>query len=152
MKIQTSLVILERRCVFMDYDITAIHSKTKHPQKKDFNLHIHDNCEIFCFLHGDADYFVEGSIYHLHKGDIIITRQSEAHYLIVKSDAEYERNVIDFPIGIINNLDFEKRIFNMFYDRPIGKYNHFSSKFFPERMWDYFINRICDTNKQERKQ
>ena len=135
----------------MYYDIVATHSKTKHPQKKDFNLHIHDNCEIFLFLHGNADYFVEGTVYPLHKGDIIINRHSEAHHLILYSDAEYERKCINFPISIISDLDTDKRIYNMFYNRPIGKYNHFSSKHFPERMWDYFISKICETNTQERK-
>lgn len=135
----------------MDYGIEVIHNKTKHPQRKDFKLHIHDNCEIFCFLHGDADYFVEGTVYHLHRGDIIITRQSEAHHLILFSDAEYERCVINFPISIISNLDSENRIYNMFYNRPIGRFNHFPSKMFPERMWEYFLNKIFTLEAQERK-
>ena len=35
------------------------HSIEKKPLDREFNMHIHDNFEIFCFISGNADYMVE---------------------------------------------------------------------------------------------
>ncbi len=135
----------------LNMQINSIKHKTINPQQSDFTLHIHDFCEIYYFLSGNCDYFVEGSKYHLHKGDLMIMRAAETHNAIINSTKPYERTVINFPISIINKLDVNNKIYSMFYDRPLGKYNHFTALMFSEKMWDYYLEKICEAEEQERK-
>lgn len=132
-------------------EIEAFRQRTAKPIRSEFNLHIHDTCEILCFLEGNADYFVEGSIYPLRRGDLIITRQSEAHHLILNNDAEYERMVVNFSADDVAELDADGKIHEMFFERPIGKYNHFSASLFPENKWMYYLDKLCSTNLQKRR-
>ena len=38
------------------------HSIDENPQIADFNAHIHDSYELFCFVNGDANYSVAASV------------------------------------------------------------------------------------------
>ena len=76
--------------------IHASRSCTNDPQQDSFVMHTHDNYEIFCFLGGNAEYVVEGNIYPLEVGDVILMRKSEAHHLLLHSAQTYERITINF--------------------------------------------------------
>ena len=45
---------------------------TYNPKNQKHPMHMHDNYEIYSFLSGDAEYYVEGSRYPLKSGDIIL--------------------------------------------------------------------------------
>ena len=55
--------------------LNATHSYTEKPDLSLFKRHTHDNYEIFCFLSGDAKYFVEGNTYDLKQNDILIIKK-----------------------------------------------------------------------------
>ena len=131
--------------------IISTNAKTFNPKQSDYTLHIHNFCEVLCFLDGNCDYFVEGRKYHLHKGDLMIMRAAETHNTIINSNKAYERILVNFPISVINKLDVNNKIYSMFYERPLGKYNHFTSSMFPEKMWKYYLEKICKAEEQERK-
>ena len=61
-----------------EYTITASHTVSAVPKQKDFIMHTHDTYEILIFLRGDASYSVEGSIYSLKSGDIMLMRKNRA--------------------------------------------------------------------------
>ena len=64
--------------------------KTRH-----LDAHYHDFYEIYLFLDGDMDYWVEGSLYHLERGDILLISPSQLHKPIPLGDNEnYERIVL----------------------------------------------------------
>lgn len=64
--------------------------KTRH-----LDAHYHDFYEIFCFLDGDVDYWVDGSLYHLKQGDILLINPTELHKPIPRTETEiYERIVL----------------------------------------------------------
>ena len=70
--------------------------------------HSHVLYEIIFFEKGDADYVVEGRLYHLKKNDIIFTRPLDYHYLSIHSNCEYSRYNIAF------NTDFiDKRVLDL---------------------------------------
>ncbi len=56
-----------------------------------FQLHTHEEYELFLFLEGDASYIVEDMRYPLHPGDIIIIRKNELHRVFHHSNAPYRR-------------------------------------------------------------
>ena len=107
-----------------------------------FNMHTHDNYEIYCFLSGTAKYFVEGNIYKLKSGDILIIKKAEAHSLLINSETPYERIVINFtqealleenPAAAIAFLD----------NKPLGKKNYYSFVRFSDTRWRYYLEKIC---------
>jgi AraC-like DNA-binding protein len=56
--------------------------------------HHHDYHEIYIFLSGDVEYFVEGSRYELTPGDILIISNKELHKPEIKPGTVYERIVL----------------------------------------------------------
>ena len=59
-----------------------------------FQLHTHNEYEIYTFIKGDSDYVVENKIYDLNSGDMIIIRKNEMHRVHHKKECDYKRMVI----------------------------------------------------------
>ncbi len=49
------------------------------PDPSLFSFHVHDKCEVFYFVSGNAEYLVEGSSYRLERGSLILMLPGEAH-------------------------------------------------------------------------
>lgn len=61
----------------------------------DVELHHHEFYEIYLFLSGEVEYWVDGRLYHLQPGDLMLINPLEFHRPIVKrDDAVYERVVL----------------------------------------------------------
>ena len=99
------------------------HSIDENPQIADFNAHIHDSYELFCFVNGDANYSVEGNLYKLQSGAIMLMRSSETHKLVLNSSCEYERYVLNFSPSILLDTGFSRSLLAPFRDRGIGQKN-----------------------------
>ena len=61
-----------------------------------FHRHIHNDFEILYFVSGDADFIIEGNVCRLNKGDLLLIKPRVYHYLRLRSNAKYERFVINF--------------------------------------------------------
>ena len=72
------------------------HSVDTNPVDEWFEYHIHDSYELFCLVKGRVGYVVEGHIYKLKPGAILLMRSAESHKLIVNESYEYERYVLNF--------------------------------------------------------
>lgn len=99
------------------------HSIDKDPQITDFDAHIHDSYELFCFVNGDANYSVEGNLYKLQSGAIMLMRSSETHKLVLNSSEEYERYVINFSPSILLGTGLSRTLLAPFRDRGLGQKN-----------------------------
>lgn len=74
-------------------DFEVFHSQD--PQAPDIDLHHHDFYEVYVFLSGQVEYRVEGHIYNLEPGDVLLISPMELHQLLVKeSQSVYERFVL----------------------------------------------------------
>ncbi len=71
------------------------HTTTERPANKHFELHNHDNYEIFLFIEGDTNYIVEENSYILKPYDIIVIRKNEMHRAFHNSETKYQRFVIN---------------------------------------------------------
>ena len=101
-------------------------------------------------MRGDAKYSVEGNFYDLKPGDILIMKRAEAHSLIIKSLAPYERYVINFyPEAILG--DNKDEIMEFIYNRPLGKFNQFSANYFKQKNWIYYIEKIINSDEYEQR-
>ncbi|MDD4699306.1 MAG: AraC family transcriptional regulator [Oscillospiraceae bacterium] len=102
------------------------HSLDEHPDTNKFSMHAHDSNEIFYFISGHGKYAVEGNMYDLYPGCIMIMRANETHKLHIEPDLPYERIVINFAPSIIMPLDPEMHLLESFLDRPNGQWNRYS--------------------------
>ncbi len=134
------------KVIVLNNPIIEIHKNfTKDPSVTKFNIHIHDNYEIFCFLSGNAKYFVEGNFYPLKSGDILIMKKSEAHSLLIINPIPYERIVLNFNSDAISE-NVRNKLINFLDNRPLGTNNRYSASLFNDTNWLYYLERIrsCD--------
>jgi AraC-type DNA-binding domain-containing proteins len=86
----------------MKSPILASHVNTPYASNKDF--HFHDNYEMFLFIHGHAEAFVEQSRYILEPGSLLIFNNQEIHKACNLGTAPYERILIHFHPSFIQPL------------------------------------------------
>ncbi len=127
--------------------ITALKSYDEKPDTALFQMHTHDWYEIFCFLRGKARYFVEGTVYPLHAGDILIMKKAESHTLLLLKDSPYERITVHFNPDAVNIASDRLRAF--LDERPLGKKNRFSANVFKGQNWLYYLEKIVDAPDSE---
>lgn len=123
--------------------IFAYKNYTKKPALDMFPPHTHDNYEIFCFMSGNAKYFVEGNIYNLKSGDILIIKKSETHSLLIEKQTPYARYVINFnSTALLGNL--EKTLIPLLDEKPLGKFNRIPSTNAQFDVWLSYLERIVN--------
>ena len=115
---------------------------TPSPSTSMFNMHTHDNYEIYCFLSGNAKYFVEGNTYPLEPGDILIMKKAEAHSLLITKQNPYKRIVINFNSDAIAE-NMRSKLVEFLENRPLGIKNRFSVSRFSGTNWLYYMEKIC---------
>ncbi len=99
------------------------HCVDKSPRDEDFMLHIHDSLELLCVVKGKVSYRVEGNIYKLRPGAILLMRSGEVHKLIVNESEEYERYILSFEPEL-----FDERLLAPYFKRELGKRNLYLPK------------------------
>ncbi len=103
--------------------ISFSHSVDEKPNDRSFPLHMHNNYEIYCFVSGKASYMVEGNLYALRQGTVIIMRRSETHKLIVNGSGRYERFSVNFYPEMLRELGVPDSLFAPFTQRTLGEKN-----------------------------
>lgn len=98
------------------------------PNDRDFTMHIHEKCEIYCFVSGDAEYLVEGAHYPLKTGSVLIMRPAESHRARILGNEKYERYAINFSFTATDVLDTRRILMKPFLDRPLGRGNLYSAR------------------------
>ena len=66
------------------------------PYGTNADFHLHDHFELYFFISGDVDYFVERVKYRLSFGDVLIFNNTELHKPTFRSQSPYERIVLNF--------------------------------------------------------
>lgn len=112
------------------------------PRQCDYYSHIHDYYEILYFICGDCRFSIEGSIYQLNPGDIIIICDLEHHHLILDSDSRYERMVIHFKEDFFNSFDSSAFLLRPFNSRSLGQCNLYSAKSCDTSKLRFYLDRI----------
>jgi len=78
--------------------ITYRHHVTKEPKPDAYSMHMHNTYELLYFLAGDATHVIEDRKYKLKRGDLILIRPLQYHFIRIDSSADYERyNVLFDP-------------------------------------------------------
>lgn len=95
------------------------HSITEYPL--DGRYHFHDNFEIYLYLAGNADFFIEESHYHLQRGHLLVLNDKEIHRVLARGTAPYERATVHFDQRLVSMLNTpETNLLACFRDRAPG--------------------------------
>lgn len=135
----------------MNYYIDGIMNITENPAVEKPVMHSHGVYEIYLFLDGKADYLVEGNKYRLRKGDLMLMRPGELHINSMRSNATYKRMYVNFDITALLTELNSLSLLDMFDKRPLGEYNHYPARDFPENRWHFYLQAICDAKTKTEK-
>lgn len=95
---------------------------TKHPQPADF--HLHNHFEIYFFISGNVNYFIEKKVYSLRFGDLLLMNSHEIHKPSFYPGEAYERVVIHFDPALAQTFSTPSfNLLNCFTNRPSGEQN-----------------------------
>ncbi|MCR4927245.1 MAG: AraC family transcriptional regulator [Lachnospiraceae bacterium] len=115
--------------ILNEFDCDELHYRyalDESPKEADYAFHVHDKCEIFYFVSGGAQYLVEGSVYPLERGTLLIMMPNEAHCPQILSDEQYERFAVNFPLSLFDSIDSERRLMSPFTKRLFGRENMYT--------------------------
>ncbi len=82
--------------VFRTKRLVYKHEISENLPKDAYSLHIHNAYELIWFLDGDATHVIENRKYKLKKGDLILIRPSQYHFIQIDTPSRYERYNILF--------------------------------------------------------
>lgn len=87
----------------------------REPQPEEVEVHHHDFYEVYLFLGGEAEYWVEGHIFRLQPGDLLLINPLELHRPLLKSDSSvYERIVLWIDKNYLESLSAEVNLTRCF--------------------------------------
>lgn len=132
----------------MELKITAARQLSENPIQENYKLHTHENYEIFCFLSGNADYSVEGNRYKLLPGDIVIMRKNEFHHLILKSNAPYERIIVNFSSS--DGIP-DASLLAPFEQRKAGQKNLYRPSNIQDNNLVFYLKKMIEVKEEHRK-
>lgn len=99
------------------------HAVDDEPNPADFGFHVHDRCEIYYFVAGNAEYLVEGARYPLENGSVMIMSPGEAHCVRILDRSRYERYALNFPLSVFDGFDPQRLLMRPYIDRELGRRN-----------------------------
>jgi len=112
----------ERYYQRMEGDLLVAISKTPISPTKDF--HMHDNYEIFLFLGGQVNVFVDRNSYPLRRGSLLIFNNQEIHKIINLSTDPYERLIVHFKPDLVYPFcTADTNLLGCFQNRKPGRFN-----------------------------
>ena len=129
--------------------IYAKHAVTERPDDRDFLMHLHGSAEIYFFVDGKTDYIVEGTVYTLRRGDVLLIRPSESHKPRITAGVRYERYNVNFRESLISSVDPEGRLLRPFFDRSLGKGNLYRASELGDLPLERMFYELCHTEDDD---
>lgn len=91
---------------------------------ENIQFHLHNYYEIYFFISGNVNYFIEKQVYSLNYGDLLLINHLEIHKPTFQSRQAYERIVIHFEPQLARIFSPpELNLLQPFLDRPRGEKN-----------------------------
>lgn len=110
---------------YIDAEIRMHHSRDENPYPENFPIHAHEMHELFYFISGRGEYYVEGNAYPLIPGSVMLFCSGETHHLKISSAYPYERIALHFVPQLLAKLDHTGVLSPMLYGRALGKRNQY---------------------------
>lgn len=123
------------------------HYKTDHFM--DFKLSTNKRIELWCFMGGNAKYYVEGIEYNVKPGDLIVLRPGESHYPMVDFSVPYERASVLIREELLKPLMGNDTLLAPVFNREPGTRNLYRADAF-DRDPRYYFKKMCQSAADER--
>ncbi len=117
----------------------------KTPKEQQYEIHMHNDYELYCFISGDARYMIEGREIPLKYGTVLVMRPGELHTLLLDSDQPYERFVVNFTPEILPE-ELREPLLAPLKNRPLGEMNVFRAADFSGVTPRDLLNALCTEN------
>ncbi len=88
---------------YADSNFIVHHTVSENFEDPYTRLHMHTMYELYCFLDGEGVFTVEGNIYKLERGMLLLIRPGEAHSAKIVSTSRYERIAVHFTPSFLEN-------------------------------------------------
>lgn len=86
--------------------------------------HRHNACELYLFLNGNVNYYIENSCYNLIRGDLLVINQNELHRMVFLDDSPYDRVIINIKPSYLRCLSTPSTNLALCFDsHPAGYSN-----------------------------
>ncbi|MEK4329406.1 AraC family transcriptional regulator [Paenibacillus sp. FSL R7-0312] len=86
--------------------------------------HQHEAYELYLFLRGNVNFYIENSCYHLERGDLLVINPEEMHRSFSQDESEYERITLNLQKSYLHRLSTPATPLSWCFDyRPKGKGN-----------------------------
>lgn len=86
----------------------------------DVALHHHDFYEVYLFVNGKVDYWIEGRLYRLQPGDLLLINPMELHRPIVSAEnGVYERVVLWIEKAYLESLSSDNASLTRCFDHAL---------------------------------
>lgn len=110
--------------------ILCVHKTDDLPRCERITYHLHDAYEIYLFLNGDADFYVEGKMRSLQRGDLILIPPYVFHAADSRNTQTYDRAFINIGAEYLNTLSNESTDLSKCFDYQALRMNllHLSEK------------------------
>lgn len=106
----------------LEESLRYAHTTTENTKPADF--HLHNYFEIYFFISGNVNYFIEKKVYSLHFGDLLLMNSHEIHKPSFNSGELYERIVIHFNPALAQSFSTPSfDLLSCFTGRPSGEQN-----------------------------
>lgn len=101
----------------------AICFEHKTGQLPDMDFHLHERFEIYFFISGNVNYFIDRKVYPLKYGDLLVMNNHEIHKPSFLDNSKYERMVIHFDPSVTQIFQNKADLLRCFTERPTGEQN-----------------------------
>ena len=108
------------------FEIPGLHlvyGVDERPDDSSFSVHVHDDYELHCVAAGKVGYMVEGRIYDLRPGGMMLMRRAESHRLLVNGNERYERYTLNFRPEVLESHGLSPKLMDAFDHRGLGERN-----------------------------
>lgn len=135
---------------YCDNTLFYHHTLDETPNPGDFTMHNHPSYEIYYFISGRGSFYIEGNEYRLHRGDLLIMRSAEAHYIAVEPNVPYERFALHFDRALIEDADKDGLLLEAFDTREAGRGNLFTQNDFKDGLYAALLRNIMNSAPENR--
>lgn len=89
------------------------------------SFHRHESYEIYLFLQGNANCYVEQQCFHMERGDLVVIRPGQYHRPAMLDDSSYERITINISESLLSHLSTRQTDLTLpFRDLPKETISH----------------------------
>ncbi len=135
---------------FSDEDLDFHYSRDDRPNKRDFEMHTHEYCELYIFLAGKGIFKIEGNEYPLSAGDILVLKPFESHFIDIDESQPYERIAIHFLKDLLLSFDPTGELTGPILNHRSGHDNLFRASDFSSDIYQTVLWNLRQPNDNSR--